>query len=244
MLDWKIGCSGYHFSEWSRVFYPDDLPQKKWFEFYSRQFNSLELNNTFYRFPKIDSLTKFYDSSPADFKITVKAPRLITHYKRLAEAQEALGNFYATVQEGLKEKLGFVLFQFPSTFVYEEHRLDRIVNLLDCSMKNVVEFRHESWWTEAVFKAFSQNNITFCSMSHPNLPSHPIKTTQCIYYRFHGVPQLYFSRYNSDELEEVASAIQQENSVSEAYIYFNNTAEAAAVANAKQFQDLCQEVSR
>ena len=118
MLQWKTGCSGYHYTDWKRIFYPEDLPQKKWFEFYSTHFLSLELNVTFYRFPKLDFLQSWYNRSPENFVFTVKAPRLITHFKRLGEAQEALGNFYVTIQEGLKEKLGCVLFQFPSSFKY------------------------------------------------------------------------------------------------------------------------------
>jgi uncharacterized protein YecE (DUF72 family) len=243
MLQWKIGCSGYHYAEWKRIFYPEDLAQRKWFEYYSQHFNSIELNMTFYRFPKLNFLQSWYDRSPEDFVFTVKAPRLITHYKRLNEAQEALGNFYATVNEGLKEKLGYVLFQFPSTFVYEEHRLERIVNLMDSSMKNVVEFRHESWWQDTVFKSFQENKIAFCGMSHPNLPDTVVKTTDSVYYRFHGVPLLYFSKYETQSLETVAHDIGNLDGVKEAYTFFNNTAEGAAVENARQFQELCLEVS-
>jgi uncharacterized protein YecE (DUF72 family) len=244
MLEWKIGCSGYHYADWKRIFYPEDIPQRKWFEYYSTHFNSLELNVTFYKFPKLDFLQQWNARSPENFIFTVKAPRLITHFKRLNEAQEALGNFYVTIKEGLKEKLGFVLFQFPSSFVFEEHRLERIINLLDCSMKNVVEFRHPSWWQDSVYKAFSANNITFCGMSHPDLPTTVIKTTEEIYYRFHGVPHVYFSRYYSTTLEQTAIEIQNLADVKAANIFFNNTAEGAAIMNAKQFQELCQEVSR
>src|SRR4051812_19482061 len=130
-MQWKIGCSGYQYAEWKRIFYPEDIPQQKWFEYYSTHFNTLELNVTFYRFPKLAFLQSWYERSPENFLLSVKAPRLITHFKRLNDAQEALGNFYATVKEGLKDKLGFVLFQFPSSFVFEEHRLERIINLLD-----------------------------------------------------------------------------------------------------------------
>jgi uncharacterized protein YecE (DUF72 family) len=75
-----IGCSGFYNKDWKEVFYPNGLPQSKWFEFYCTQFNTLELNTTFYRFPTIEMLKKWYDTSPADFKFSVTAPRLITHY--------------------------------------------------------------------------------------------------------------------------------------------------------------------
>jgi len=244
MLHLNIGCSGYHYTEWKRIFYPEDIPQRKWFEFYCNHFNSLELNVTFYRFPKVEFLKSWYQRSPHDFIFTVKAPRLITHYKRLNEAQQALQGFYNTINQGLQEKLGFVLFQFPSSFVFEEHRLERIVNLLDHNMKNVVEFRHNSWWQESVFKTFRDNNIAFCGMSHPELPHEVIQTTNSIYYRFHGVPHLYFSRYDSAALEKVASQIQNLQGLQEANVFFNNTAEGAAIENGKQFRELCEAVSR
>ncbi|MBT1705115.1 DUF72 domain-containing protein [Chryseosolibacter indicus] len=244
MQQWKIGCSGYHYIDWKRIFYPENIAQKKWFEYYSEHFNSLELNVTFYRFPRLHFLQGWFKRSPDNFSFSVKAPRLITHYKKLNEAQEALHNFYDVARNGLQHKLGSVLFQFPSSFVFEEHRLERIINLLDHSMQNVVEFRHESWWQQKVFDAFAQNNITFCGISHPQLSDKVIKTSDIVYYRFHGVPHLYSSRYDIQDLERVASEIQSMEGVRESFIYFNNTAEATAVINAKQFQELCEVVSK
>lgn len=243
MIQWKVGCSGYQYSDWKRIFYPEDIPQQKWFEFYSKHFSSLELNVTFYRFPKLATLRSWYERSPENFTFTVKAPRLITHFKRLNDAQNALNNFYSTIREGLGDKLGAVLFQFPSSFVYEEHRLERILNLVNPTMNNVVEFRNTSWWVDRVFSAFAERNIAFCGMSHPELPNTVIQTSDIVYYRFHGVPFLYTSRYETTQLETIAQAIQEKPGVRAAYIYFNNTAEAAAVVNARQFQELCEEVS-
>jgi uncharacterized protein YecE (DUF72 family) len=243
MIRWNIGCSGYHYDEWRRIFYPQDLPVRQWFEFYSAHFNTLELNVTFYRFPKANSLRTWFDKSPEDFTFSVKAPRLISHFKRLIEAQTALNHFYEQVTDGLKRKCGPVLFQFPSTFVYEEHRLERIVNLVNPTLTNVVEFRHPSWWRPDVFQAFKENNITFCGMSHPNLPADVVTTSDIVYYRFHGVPHLYTSTYTSQELEDVAQRIQNMTGVKEAFIYFNNTGQAAAVANAKEFRELSEAVS-
>ena len=243
MIQWRVGCSGYHYEDWKRIFYPEDLVQKKWFEFYATQFNSLELNVTFYRFPKTGMLKSLYERTPENFSFSVKAPRLITHYKRLSEAREALTSFYETLKDGLDNKLGSILFQFPSSFVYEEHRLERILNLVDPSMRNVVEFRSQSWWNESVYKGFSEKNITFCGMSHPDLPPNVVRTSNIVYYRFHGVPFLYSSRYEAPQLETVAQQIQNLNNVDEAYIYFNNTAGGAAIANARQFFEICEAVS-
>jgi uncharacterized protein YecE (DUF72 family) len=244
MDQWKIGCSGYHYGDWKRIFYPDGLSQRKWFEYYAQHFDSLELNVTFYRFPKIEFLQSWYDRSPDKFTFSVKVPRLITHYKKMNDAQHLLADFYNTVQQGLGEKLGCVLFQFPSSFVFDEHRLEGIINLLKNPVKNVVEFRHESWWKAEIYKTFAENNITFCGMSHPNLPDQVIKTTKTIYYRFHGVPRLYWSEYEDQKLEQVIAEVQQYEGVQEAYIYFNNTAEGTAIIDAKKFQKYCTSVSQ
>src|ERR1044072_3068986 len=100
-----IGCSGFYNKDWKNTFYPKGLPQNKWFEYYCSHFNTLELNTRFYRFPRVETLQKWYEKSPQNFKISVKEPRLITHYKQLNDTQRLLDDFYAAVVEGLKEKL-------------------------------------------------------------------------------------------------------------------------------------------
>lgn len=222
------------------MFYPEDVARRKWFEFYCQHFNTIELNTTFYRFPRVENLKTWYDRSPETFSFSVKAPRLITHFKRLKEAQKYLLDFYTAAREGLREKLGTVLFQFPSNFVCDENNLERIVNLLDPAFQNVVEFRHASWWSEHPKKVLSESNIIISGMSHPSLPDEVLKTTDTIYYRFHGIPHLYISKYDQQYLENISHAIRQPEGVREAYVYFNNTQEGAAVENAKQFQEICE----
>ena len=191
MLSWKIGCSGFHYKHWKEIFYPRGLAQTKWFEFYCEHFNTVELNTTFYRFPKLSSLEIWYKRSPEDFLFAVKAHRLITHFKQFQKTDQVIGDFYSLIAEGLKEKLGCVLFQLPPRSVYTEERLDRIINSLDPAFKNVLEFRHVSWWAPEVYKKLSKHKITFCGMSHLELPQDVIQNSPLFYYRFHGVPELY-----------------------------------------------------
>ena len=132
------GCSGFHYKEWKNTFYPEGLPQTKWFQFYTSQFNTLEINSTFYKFPTSKSLQKWYDTSPDDFIFSVKAPRLVTHYKRFNECEQYLTDFYNTCGDGLKNKLGCVLFQLPPQIKYSEEFLNTIIKLLDQSFKNAV----------------------------------------------------------------------------------------------------------
>jgi uncharacterized protein YecE (DUF72 family) len=244
MTHWRIGCSGYHYTEWKGLFYPPDLAKSKWFEYYTQHFNTIELNVTFYRFPRVPFLKNWFNRCPENFNFSVKAPRLITHYKRFKDAQRLLADFYGAVKEGLGSKLGCVLFQFPATFAYEHDHLERIVSLLDKSFINVVEFRHLSWWQEKVYQAFSANNISFCGMSHPGLPEETVKTSDTLYYRFHGVPHLYVSAYETQQLDLFASEVRRLNPSQEVYLFFNNTAEGAAVRNAKQLLEIGEAVLR
>jgi uncharacterized protein YecE (DUF72 family) len=133
-----IGCSGFHYKEWKVIFYPEKLPQSKWFQFYGQHFNTLEINTTFYKFPTEKSLAKWYDASSADFKFSVKAPRLITHYKKFTACESLLSDFYISAGAGLQEKLGCVLFQLPPQFIYSPEKLDLIISSIDASFKNVL----------------------------------------------------------------------------------------------------------
>src|ERR1700712_4723427 len=119
-MTWHIGCSGFHYKHWKGAFYPNNLAQKRWFEFYTEQFSTLELNVTFYRFPRLEVLRAWYEKAPADFRFAVKAPKAITHFKQFHGTVDMLTSFYNTIREGLQKKLGPVLFQFPPRFHYEE----------------------------------------------------------------------------------------------------------------------------
>jgi uncharacterized protein YecE (DUF72 family) len=242
MKNWWIGCSGFYYKGWRGEFYPEGLPQRKWFEFYCESFNTVELNVTFYRFPKLQDLQGWFDRSPHNFRFTVKAPRLITHYKRFHEAKRETQNFYETVSKGLKEKLGCILFQMHPRTEYSEENLDRILQTIDTGFVNALEFRHASWWHESVYKVLRENGITFCSISYPGLPDEVIKTAPVLYYRFHGVPQLYLSSYSNQKLQQINKDLNRFRRITDVYCYFNNDIEVAAVRNARELQQLVSAV--
>jgi uncharacterized protein YecE (DUF72 family) len=233
-MKWHIGCSGFHYRDWRGTFYPDDLPQKKWFEFYTRHFKTIELNVTFYRFPKLKFLQNWFDQSPDDFRFSVKAPKAITHFKQFHDTAEMISSFYDTIDQGLKGKLGPVLFQMPPRFHYEEERLQRMMNSLDNHFMNVVEFRHESWWRPDVFQQLASHQISFCGMSYPGLPDEVVVNSPSIYYRFHGVPDLYRSPYSPAFLQRVIDTIKRSDIPQQGWFYFNNDYDAVGVANAKE----------
>lgn len=234
MKKWWVGCSGFYYKHWRDKFYPKGLAQRKWFEFYCQSFNTVELNVTFYRYPKLAALQGWYDRSPEGFRFTVKAPRLITHYKKFNNALREANDFYELAREGLREKLGCVLFQMPPNFTYSETNLQNILSTLDRSFTNALEFRHESWWNAKVLQALRQNGIVFCGISYPDLPEDVIRSVPVLYYRFHGVPQLYASAYSARKLGEVADVIKSYRGIEDVYIYFNNDIHAAAIRNARE----------
>jgi uncharacterized protein YecE (DUF72 family) len=235
-LQWFIGCSGFYYKEWKKNFYPEKLPQNKWFSYYCSQFNTLELNVTFYRFPQLGLLENWYNKSPEEFMFSVKAPRTITHYRQFQNCEQLLQEFYEVVKEGLKNKLGCILFQLPAGFEYSEEKLDRIIHVLDNNFDNVIEFRNIGWWNKKVYDALANKRISFCGVSINNLPDKPILNSKVVYYRFHGVPQLYASPYNEKEMKKVAHAIAKDQTAKKAFIYFNNTAALSAIHNARWFQ--------
>jgi uncharacterized protein YecE (DUF72 family) len=234
MIEWHIGCSGFYYRHWKELFYPKGLPQRLWFEYYCGNFNTLELNVTFYRFPELSMMKNWYEKSPANFSFSVKAPRAITHYKKLNECNGLLIDFYKTIEEGLQEKTGCVLFQFPPNYIYSKQKLETIIESLDPKFPNVVEFRHSSWWIDDVYEELGKNNISFSGMSHPLLPDKIIENSALLYYRLHGVPQLYQSPYTLNDLKKMIKEIQSSQTAKKAFIYFNNDIGGNAIKNAKE----------
>jgi uncharacterized protein YecE (DUF72 family) len=239
-MNWYIGCSGFHYKEWKGIFYPDKLAQKNWFAHYATRFNTLELNVTFYRFPQVRFLKNWYEKSPPGFLFSIKVPRLITHYKQFKDVERMLSDFYGTVTEGLAEKAGPVLYQLPAISIYNPEKLSQIIACMNTNFQNVVEFRDKSWWKKKVFKELAENNISFCGSSFPGLPEEPVINHPIVYYRFHGIPVLYRSSYSARKLRSVAETIRKKKKVTSAFIYFNNTATAAALNNASYLDKLVE----
>ena len=235
---WYIGCSGYYYKDWKEVFYPKGLPQTKWFDFYCEHFNTLELNVTFYRFPSLNVLQNWYRKAPDDFIFSVKVPKAITHESRFEGSQSLAMEFYDMLSLGLAEKLGPVLYQLPPSITYTPEMLEAIISHIDENFKNVIEFRHISWWRKEVIQTLTDRGISFCGVSFPGLIADVMTNTPTAYYRFHGVPKLYYSEYDDTFLEKVVQTLHGDKKVKEAFLYFNNTAAAAALQNARYVQEL------
>jgi uncharacterized protein YecE (DUF72 family) len=241
-IKWHIGCSGFHYKEWKEEFYPAGLAQSKWFNHYTQHFNTLELNVTFYRFPTLKSLQVWNDKSPEGFSFSSKVPRSITHFKKFVDTERMMDDFYCLLKEGLGNKLSCVLTQLPPQFKYSEEGLERIIKQLNPGFDNVIEFRNESWWRKDVMEILLQHKVTFCGVSFPKIIyDDAIINNRLAYYRFHGVPRLFYSEYEESFIEKIYHQLSSNTTVTEAFIYFNNTASTAALHNARQFKKLAGE---
>lgn len=236
--DLYIGCSSFYNSYWKIVFYPENIPSAKWFEYYCTHFNTYEINGTFYKFPTLKTMENWYQKTPEKFLFSVKAPKEITHNKRFIDCEGLIKDFYAICSSGLKHKLGCVLFQLPPSFHYSADKLLFVISQLDLEFNNVIEFRHPSWWIPEVWSELSKNNITFCSVSHPQLPETIFTMFPIIYIRLHGRDKMFYSNYSTEELKTISDTVEAYKNTKTTFIYFNNTASSAGVLNALEIQNL------
>lgn len=233
-----IGCSSFYNRHWKKIFYPEDMPSTKWFEYYCQHFDTYEMNSTFYKAPTIKVLDNWYKKSPDNFLYSVKAPREITHIHKFINCEKQIENLYESCDKGLKRKLGNILFQFPPSYDFSPERLQHIINTLNLKFQNVIEFRHPSWWIEEVWNSFLKNNVTFCSVSHPQLPTKILMEFPVIYIRLHGRPKMFYSTYSEEELIKLMDLIYSNGSLKATFLYFNNTASEAGILNALEIKNL------
>lgn len=227
----RVGCSGWFYWHWRGLFYPDTPRADQWFRHYTQHFNTVELNAPFYSWPKIATAKSWRRQAPECFRYSLKVNRLITHEKRLVRTRMLVEEFYK-FSEILGPMMGCFLFQFPPSYRYTRSRLESLVRQLDPQHRNVVEFRHKSWWRDSVYRAFTERGLIFCTVSAPRIPDGLIKTNDTIYVRLHGSSRWYRHDYSDGELDAWAARIQ-ESGAREAWIYFDNDRDAFAIKNAK-----------
>ncbi|WP_424629628.1 DUF72 domain-containing protein [Bradyrhizobium sp. SYSU BS000235] len=225
-----VGCSGWRYWKWRDSFYAN-LAQEKWFEHYSQVFDTVEINASFYSWPTVANVQAWRrQARDRDFVYTVKVCELITHVKRFKGTKTLIRDF-GMIADILGDRMGCFLFQLPPSYHFTEARLRSIVRQLDPARRNVVEFRHKTWWNAQVFRAFRKAGIVFCSCSGPRLPDDLVRTADEIYLRLHGPLRWYRHDYSDDELKQWADRIKA-SGAKRAWIYFNNDYEAKATTNA------------
>ncbi len=238
MASIRVGTSGWHYAHWQGVFYPPGLPTREWLEFYARHFDTVEINNSFYRLPPRETFLAWSEKTPQGFLFAVKANRFITHVKRLLEPREALTRFFHNVG-GLREKAGPVLFQLPPRWKADPERLRRFVRELPSGHRYVFEFRDPTWFVPDVYRILEEGGCALCAASSPGFPEARVETADFAFLRFHGGKVLYGSKYSAEELAEWADyARDLLKKGMDVYAYFNNDAFGYAVEDARTFRRL------
>jgi len=235
-----IGTSGWHYKHWlGGVFYPAGTTGSGMFEFYARHFNTVEINNSFYRLPTAKTFDAWRESSPRDFVFAVKASRFITHMKKLKDPKRTSEKFFL-VANRLENKLGPILFQLPPRWKLNTERLAEFLEALPREHRYAFEFRDESWLVPEVFRLLRKYNAAFCVHDFEEMKIPIEVTADFAYLRFHGPTSAkYWGSYSKAELRKWAQRIDGWRAeLSAVYVYFNNDPEGAAVRNALTLKEL------
>jgi uncharacterized protein YecE (DUF72 family) len=225
-----IGTSGWSYPNWKVRFYPRELSSRDWLEFYSQTFDTVEINMTFYRSPKTETLRTWREKTSENFKFSLKASRQITHIKKLQKVEHDMEHF-AFLARQLGEKVGCLLYQLPPSLTKNLDLLEAFLQSLPDGFNQVIEFRHPSWYAPEVYHLLSNYKAIFCVVSSKRVPTDIVVTSEVAYFRFHGLTGGYRYCYTDEELKKWAEAISRIEA-KEIYIYFNNDYQAYAVFNA------------
>jgi uncharacterized protein YecE (DUF72 family) len=233
----RIGTSGWNYKHWRSVFYPTDLPVSRWFPFYCQHFDTVEINNTFYRLPPADVFVAWREQAPRGFLYAVKASRFLTHMKKLKDPEQPLENILGRSRK-LGPCLGPVLYQLPPHWKCNVERLRAFIARLPSDIRHVFEFREPSWCNAEVRALLAETGMSYCihdmrGFFYPRWVTGPLA-----YVRFHGPAQnKYAGRYGRAHLREWAEQIRVfQEAGHDVFVYFNNDKAGHAVVNAKELQ--------
>lgn len=239
-----IGTSGWHYQHWRTTFYPPNSPTREWLDLYSRHFNTVELNNVFYRFPSENAVKQWRQAAPEGFLFSVKASRFMTHRKKLTDSEESVKNLLDRISL-LGPKLGPILFQLPPRWRANPERLAAFAEWLPRNEQDFVfEFRDASWHHDEVLRVLKEKNLSFCVHDWPEAKAPPVITGRVAYIRLHGPHKAYAGKYTSAHLRPWIERIRLwQRQVERIFVYFNNDQEAFAVQNALQVKRALRRVA-
>jgi uncharacterized protein YecE (DUF72 family) len=238
----QIGCSGWNYKTWRGSFYPATLPARAWLSYYAATFNTVEVNNTFYRLPEAETFAAWRDATPDGFVMAVKASRYLTHLKRLREPEEPVSRLFERAV-ALGNRMGPILYQLPGAFLRDLDRLAAFLAVLPprwppagrrgSPLTHVMEFRHPSWYVPETFALLARARVALCLHDKAGSGITAPVVGPVLYVRFHGASGDYHGSYNTPALTRWASQLAEHIDDGRAvYAYFNNDPEAVAVRNA------------
>jgi uncharacterized protein YecE (DUF72 family) len=228
----RIGCSGWNYASWKDEFY-EGKPARLWLEHYAQYFDTVEVNNTFYRLPLKTSVRRWVEETPPNFVFAVKASRYLTHVKRLTDLGEGIQRYYERLEPLVRSpKLGPVLWQLPANFRRDDERLGTALGALPPG-RHCFEFRHASWFVEPVYELLRAHGAALVIGDRPEVKefqTHEL-TADWTYVRFHYGTRGRRGNYSEPELEEWARRFEDWRPKVEIFAYFNNDWEVFAVRN-------------
>ncbi len=239
MTAW-VGTSGWSYDHWVGVLYPPGTTARGRLDRYLEEFSTVELNSSFYRWPRDSTFAIWRSRLPTDFRFTVKAPRGLTHAKRLRDPDAWIDRLRSGLHE-LAGRRGPLLVQLPPDQQRDDARLEYFLQQVPTWMRVVVEFRHRSWIADEVFAMLGRYGAAYCVMSGAQLPCILRATADFVYLRLHGPDEsnLYGGSYSDQDLHWWAARIREwQAGGREVYAYFNNDGQGNAVRNARQLRDL------
>ncbi len=227
-----IGTSGWNYNHWRKHFYPEKLPVRSWLEYYTENFDTVEINNSFYQLPKENAIKNWMETTPGNFTFAVKASRYITHMKKLKEPEDAFSKFFDRIKM-LGKKLGPALFQLPPRWHADPDRLAAFMKLIPKKLRVAFEFRDDTWWKDNILDILKKHNAAFCIYELDGVNSPVEITADFIYLRMHGPKGSYEGSYDDSELAEWADKIKKWSRKGlDVYCYFDNDEKAYAAKNA------------
>jgi uncharacterized protein YecE (DUF72 family) len=233
-----IGTSGWHYRHWKGAFYPENYSGKDFLAFYADHFESVEINNTFYKVPGKATLALWRKSVPESFIFSVKASRYITHMKKLKDSKRPLFSFLKKI-DALDEKLGPVLFQLPPNWAVNAERLQMFLRILPGDYRYAFEFRDTSWFCSPIYEMLDDHGIAFCIYDLGGTLSPKEVTSDLIYIRLHGPDGPYKGNYSTPSLAGWAGAFSAWlKKGKKIYCYFDNDEKGFAAINALKLHEM------
>lgn len=218
----RVGCSGWQYKHWKGDFYAHDLPQTRWLETYAAIFDTVEINNSFYRLPEASTFARWSARVPLGFLYAVKASRYLTHMKKLADPEEPIERLFSRMR-ALGKRLGPVLYQLPPGLKVDLPRLERFLQALPRDARHVLEFRDPSWYADEVYALLQRHRVALCLHDMRGSATGPLRVGPFVYVRFHGPTGRYHGGYSDDRLQSWAEWLRaQMDAGTDVYAYFNN----------------------
>lgn len=240
-----IGTSGWSYKYWVGRFYPEKSNSEQQFKFYAKHFDTVEINNSFYKLPPRSVFENWYENSPKNFLFVVKANRFITHMLKLTKPQEPIARLFNSI-DALNEKLGPILFQLPPKWKVNANRFREFLEALPKGNRYVFEFRNETWYNNEVYQIMRDYNCGFCIYELAGHISPMEITADFVYLRLHGPTEFkYQGSYSDDALKKWAKqCMEWKKEKKDVYVYFDNDHEANAPFNAITLKRIVEQSSK